>query len=169
MISKLLDKLESRIQYLETIIGPWNSQLENQETILTSLDFLEKSTKLIYMDIFHVNEHFFQSLDAIVCSNMSTLEVEDFQKRLHCSISLYYKDMKILDEKLKQLDDVYYNGFLKNVERFNDLPLNQLLKISSFTKNYNKLRQLVITQNHLIVRTLNLIRKFIEKSLVSID
>lgn len=169
MISKLLDKLESRIEYLETIIGPWNSQLENQETILTSLDFLEKSTKLIYMDIFHVNEHFFQSLDAIVCSNMSTLEVEDFQKRLRCSISLYYKDMKILDEQLKQLNDVYYNGFLKNVERFNDLPLNQLLKISSFTKNYNKLKQLVITQNHLIVRTLNLIRKFTEKSLVSID
>lgn len=167
MISRLLDKLESRVDYLEMLIGPWDSQLENQENILTSLDFLEEAISSIYLDNFQLSDDVYHSLNSIISLEITDLNKDHHRKHLHHCISLYYEDMKIMNEKLKQIDDLYCNRFLKNVERFNDIPSNQLLMISNLTRNYYRLRQIVTTQNCLVLQAISLIRKFIDKSLVS--
>lgn len=169
MLSKLLDRLESRIDYLETLIGPWDPQLENQENILTSLDILEEAIESVYIDTLQLSEDLYNSFNSAISANMMVLNKEHHQKHLHDSIALYYEDMKIMDEKLKQMDNIYCNKFLKSIERFNDIPSSQLRMASNLTRKYNKLRQIVITQNHLILRTVTLIRKFIDMSLVTTD
>ncbi|KAK5782506.1 Ldb18p PWA37_000553 [Arxiozyma heterogenica] len=169
MIKRLLDKLESRIDYLEMLIGSWDSQLENQKNILTSLDFLEEAIASIYLDNFQLSDDVYHSLNSIISLEMTDLNKDHHQEHLHYCISLYYEDMKIMNEKLKQIDDLYCNRFLKNIERFNDIPSNQLLMVSNLTRNYYRLRQIVMTQNRLVLQAISLVRKFIDKSLVTTD
>ena len=108
MTSQLIDRLEHRIDKLAELLGPWDPSLEYQEDVSTAVDFLERSIESIYLDTFHINDGLFRMLDRYVQQNNEPMDEQDI-KDIDYIMSLYNNDMKLMNEKLKQLDDIYVN------------------------------------------------------------
>ncbi|CAL9735602.1 hypothetical protein MOSE0_I00210 [Monosporozyma servazzii] len=161
MTSQLIDRLEHRIDKLAELLGPWDPSLEYQEDVSTAVDFLERSIESIYLDTFHINDGLFRMLDRYVQQNNEPLDEQDI-KDIDYKMSLYNNDMKLMNEKLKQLDDIYVNKFLTHVDTFNDIPSRQFLDDNMVTKQYLKLQKLVTQQEELVVKTMATLRKVVD-------
>ena len=92
MTSQLLDRLEDRIDILRELIGPWNPALEHQESLLTTLKFLEKSIQSIYIETFHINEELFHILNQCIPKNNKSLD----EKNIKYKMSLYIEDINLM-------------------------------------------------------------------------
>lgn len=162
MISTLLDRLEERIDHLETLIGPWDPRIETQEDILSSLEFLERSVKTVYSDVLQINDKIYHELNCTILNDKLHLDETD-RKEVEYKVTLYNEDMEIMNQKLKQLGNIYTNKFLKNISKFNEIPSHQLFKIYDLTKEYKTLEQLLESESVLIIKTMAIIKIFVER------
>lgn len=165
MIAKSLDLLEKRIDHLQKLVGIWKCPLENEEQILTAVDFLERSIESIYLETYELTEELYQLLDRFVTRyNPTAIYDDDNMKVIDIQFSICRENIESLNLKLKQMDDIYCNKFLKRLNTFNDIPANHIVTLSKVIKKQEKIKVLIHNHEDLLVKSMIIFRKYIDYS-----
>lgn len=159
LITDLASHLKQRIENLETYLG---NTLEMKNTVLDKLQDLHKMIEYIYVNSLHIDKVLLKMINDHLLKNtiLNNNDPEDIEFR----IKVYDESIINRLDQMKHLNEVYKKEFCSSIAHFNNIDNDHLQTVPTDFQA-NKVGDLIAAQEQLVVRTLVVIKKYINLNL----